>query len=130
MYRQALDAPLEETEHESAIRSIWKLYADKDQKDNGIAALEALKPKIEASPTLLELLADAYKETDDTEKADTLYAEWLAIREKEANRRQSPAGYLTLARVDSRQRNLAGQRVRIRHTRIEDELRIEFTRQH
>ncbi len=99
VYRQALDAPLEETEHESAIRSIWKLYADKDQKDNGIAALEALKPKIEASPTLLELLADAYKETDDTEKADTLYAEWLAIREKEANRRQSPAGYLTLARL-------------------------------
>ena len=98
VYRQALDAPLEESEHESAIRSIWKLYADKDQKDNGIAALEALKPKIETSPTLLELLADAYKETDDTEKADALYAEWLVIQEKEANRRQSPAGYLTLAR--------------------------------
>ena len=98
VYRQALDAPLEENEHESAIRSIWKLYTDKNQKENGIAALEALKPKMEANPTLLELLADAHKETGDTEKADALYAEWLAIREKEANRRQSPAGYLTLAR--------------------------------
>ena len=98
VYRQALDAPLEESEHESAIRSIWKLYTDRDQKDNGIAALEALKPKMETNPALLELLGDAYKETGDTEKADALYAEWLAIREKEATRRQSPAGYLSLAR--------------------------------
>ncbi len=98
VYHQALDASLEESEHESAIRSIWKLYTDKNQKDNGIAALEALKPKMGTSPALLELLGDAYKETGDTEKADALYAEWLAVREKEANRRQSPAGYLSLAR--------------------------------
>ena len=35
VYRQALDASLEENEHDAAIQSIWKLYADKDQKGQG-----------------------------------------------------------------------------------------------
>ena len=34
----------------------------KIRKDNGIAVLEALKPKMDTSPVLLELLGDAYKE--------------------------------------------------------------------
>ena len=98
VYRQALEASLEESEHDTIIRSIWKLYADKDQKDKGIALLEELRPKIETSVSLLELLGDAYKAAGDAEKADAVYTEWLAIREKEANRRQSPAGYRSLAR--------------------------------
>ena len=98
VYRQALDASLEESEHDAVVRSIWKLYADKDQKDKGIAILEELRPKMAASASLLELLGDAYKAAGDAEKADAAYTEWLAIREKEANRRQSPAGYRNLAR--------------------------------
>ena len=98
VYRQALEASLEENEHDAAIRSIWKLYADKDQKDKGIALLEELRPKIGNSVSLLELLGDAYKAAGDAEKADAVYTEWLAIRQKEANRRQSPAGYRSLAR--------------------------------
>ncbi len=98
VYRQALDASLEETEYDAALRGIWKLYADKDQKADGIAVLEALRSKMEASPALLELLGDAYKEAGDAEKADAAYAEWLTIQQKDANRRQSPYGYLTLAR--------------------------------
>ena len=98
VYRQALDASLEESEYDAAIRSLWKLYADKDQEDKGIAALEELRPKMEASVSLLELLGDAYKAAGDTEKADAAYTEWLTIQEKNANRRQSPAGYRNLAR--------------------------------
>ena len=98
VYRQALDASLEDSERDAAIQSIWKLYADKDQKDNGIAVLEALKPKMDTSPVLLELLGDAYKETGSAEKADAVYTEWLTIQQKNANRRQSPAGYRSLAR--------------------------------
>ena len=98
VYRQALDASLEDNEHDAAIRSIWKLYADKDQKDKGIAILEELRSKIEASLSLLELLGDAYKEAGDAEKADAAYTQWLTIQQKDANRRQSPSGYRNLAR--------------------------------
>ena len=42
--------PLKIVERDAAIRGIWKLYADKDQKDNGIAVLEALKSKMDTSP--------------------------------------------------------------------------------
>ena len=97
-YRQALEASLEEDEHDAVIRSIWKLYADKDQEDRGIAILEELRPKMEATASLLELLGDAYKEAGDAEKADAAYAEWLTIQEKSASRRQSPVGYRNLAR--------------------------------
>ena len=98
VYRQALEASLEDSEHDAAIQSIWKLYADTDQKDKGIAVLEALKSKVETSVSLLELLGDAYTAAGDTEKADAAYAEWLTIQQKNANRRQSPAGYRNLAR--------------------------------
>ena len=98
VYRRALDASLEKSEHESVIRSIWELYADKDQKDKGIAVLEELRPKIGTSASLLELLGDAYKAAGDAEKADAAYTEWLTIQQKNANRRQSPAGYRSLAK--------------------------------
>ena len=98
VYRQALEASLEEYEHDAAIRSIWKLYADKDQKDKGVAVLEELRPKMGTSVSLLELLGDAYKAAGDAEKADAAYTEWLTIQQKNANRRQSPAGYRNLAR--------------------------------
>ena len=97
VYRRALDASLEEHEYNSMLRGLWKLYADKDQKDRGIAILEELKPKMPKSAVLLELLGDAYKEADDAEKADAAYAEWLAIRQKEANREQRGWGYHRLA---------------------------------
>ena len=98
VYRQALDVSLEENENDAVVRSIWKLYADKDQKDKGIAVLEELRPKIGTSVSLLELLGDAYKAAGDAEKADAAYTEWLTIQQKNANRRQSPAGYRNLAR--------------------------------
>ena len=49
------------------------------------------------SAVLLGLLGDAYKEMDNTEKADAAYAEWLAIRQKEVNRNQRAWDYRRLA---------------------------------
>ena len=96
-YRRALDASLEENEHNSAIRGIWRLYADQEQKDKGIAILEELKPEMETSAALHELLGDAYKAVDNTEKANAAYAKWLEIRQKEVNRRQRAWDYQRLA---------------------------------
>ena len=97
VYRRALEASLEEHQYNSALNSLWKLYADKDQKDSGIAILEELKPKMPKSAVLLGLLGDAYKEMDNIEKADAAYAEWLAIRQKEVNRNQRAWDYRRLA---------------------------------
>ena len=97
VYRRALDASLEEHEYNRALQSLWKLYADKDQEDTGIAILEELKPKMPKNAVLLELLGDAYKAADNTEKADAVYAEWLAIRQKEVNRNQRAWDYRRLA---------------------------------
>ncbi len=97
VYRRALEASLEEHEYNSALNGLWKLYADKDQKDKGVAILEELKPKMHKSAVLLGLLGDAYKEMDNPEKADAAYAEWLAIRQKEVNRNQRAWDYRRLA---------------------------------
>ncbi len=101
VYRRALDASLEERDYNSALRGIWKLYADADQENKGITVLEELKlafnEKERTNAVLLELLGDAYKEADDTEKADAVYTEWLAVRQKEVNRHQREWDYRLLA---------------------------------
>ena len=96
-YRRALDASLEDNEYDSAIRGIWTLYNDKELRDTGIAILESLKPKMEKSAVLHELLGAAYKDAGESEKANTTYTKWLEIRQKEVNRRQQPWGYQHLA---------------------------------
>ena len=84
------------------LRGIWKLYDDKDQQEKGIAILEELKlgfaKKGQTKAVLLELLGDAYKEADDTKQAEALYAEWLAIRQKEVTREQRSWGHRNLGR--------------------------------
>ena len=96
-YRRALDASLEDNEYDSAIRGIWKLYNDKEQKDKGITILESLKPKMEKRAVLHELLGAAYKEAGESEKANATYTKWLAIRQKEVSRRQQAWEYQHLA---------------------------------
>ena len=96
-YRRALDASLEDNEYDSAIRGIWKLYNDREQRDKGVAILESLKPKMEKSAVLHELLGAAYKEAGEAEKANVAYTKWLEIRQKEVNRRQRAWDYQYLA---------------------------------
>ena len=96
-YRRALETSLEDNEYDSAVRGIWRLYADQEQKDKGVAILESLKPKMEKSAVLHELLGAAYKEAAEAEKANVAYTKWLEIRQKEVNRRQRAWDYQYLA---------------------------------
>ena len=62
VYRQALGAPLEKSEHDSALRGLWWVYTDKSKHAEGVTVLEELKSEMGASATLHELLGDGYKE--------------------------------------------------------------------
>ena len=101
VYRRALDISLEDHEYNSALRGVWTLYADADQEDKGIAILEELRSDFDekgrTNAVLFELLGDAYKDAEDAEKADAVYTEWLAIRQKEVNRTQREWDYRYLA---------------------------------
>ena len=88
-YRQALDAPLKQSEHDSAIRAISALYADEGQENKRIAFLEEIKPTMDNSAVLHELLGDLYKKAGDSEKAELAYTKWLQIRQKALNSEQS-----------------------------------------
>ena len=85
-YRQALDAPLKQSEHDSAISAISALYADEGQVNKNIAILEDIKPKMEESVVLHELLGDLYHKTGDSEKAELANAKWLKIRQQGVNK--------------------------------------------
>ena len=98
VYRQALDAPLEKSEHDSALRGLWWVYTDKSKHAEGVTVLEELKTKMGASATLHELLGDGYKKTDDSAKSEAAYTEWVTLRQKEVNRTQRPWDYVNLAR--------------------------------
>ncbi len=93
-YRQALDAPLKQSEHDSAMRAISALYADEGQENKRIAFLEEIKPTMDESAVLHKLLGDFYKKVGDTDKAEIAYAKWLQIRQKALNRQQSTYQYL------------------------------------
>ena len=88
-YRQALDAPLKQSEHDSAISTISALYANEGQENKHIAFLEEIKPTMDESAVLHELLGDLYKKVGDTDKAEIAYAKWLQIRQKALNSEQS-----------------------------------------
>ena len=97
VYRQALDAPLSQSQHNSAIKAISELYAEKGQEDKRIAILEEIKPKMHRSAVLHDLLGSLYKTTSDPEKSELAYTKWLKIRQKEINSRQSAYYYRDFA---------------------------------
>ena len=97
VYRQALDAPLEKNERDSALRGLWWVYTDKSKHAEGVTVLEELKTEMGASVALHELLGDGYKETGDSAKSEAAYTEWLTLRKKEVNRTQRPWEYVNLA---------------------------------
>ncbi len=85
VYMQALDAPLTQGTHNSAIRAISELYTDETQEEKLVAILEEIKPKMEESLVLHELMGDLYKKTGDSDKAEIANAKWLKLRQKEVN---------------------------------------------
>ena len=80
---------MKQSEHDSAIRAISALYADEGQVNKNIAILEEVKPRMENSAVLHELLGNLYKKVGDTDKAEIAYTKWLQIRQKTLNRQQS-----------------------------------------
>ena len=97
VYMRALEANLTQSEHNDAIRALWKLYSDRDVVDKFIMTLEGLKPKMENSSILHELLGDAYKKTDEEEKAELSYKKWLILRKKEVDMQDQSSEYNNLA---------------------------------
>ena len=97
VYRRALSASLTQSEYDAAVKAILNLYSDAEQADKHIALLEALKPKMENSVALHELLGDAYKKVGDTEKSKTAYNHWIKLRQREINREQRYWSYSNFA---------------------------------
>ena len=95
-YRSALDAPLGQNDHDSAILAIIGLFADEGQEEEQIAFLEDIRQKLgkmDQSAILHELLGDLYKKVSDVEKAERAYAKWLRIQQKTLNSTQSASSY-------------------------------------
>lgn len=89
VYRQALDAPLSQSNHDSAVRAIAGLYAADDQAEKRIAILEEFRPRMESRAFIHRLLAETYEKLEDMEKSRLANDRWLKIREKEMDRSTS-----------------------------------------
>ncbi len=97
VYLRALEADLTQSEHNDAIRALWKLYSDRDAVEEFNTLLEELKPKMEGSSVLHELLGDAYKNAGDEQKAELAYSQWLKIRKSEVDLKNQASEYYELA---------------------------------
>ncbi len=89
IYLQALAAPLRQVDYNAAIRAISKLYTDGQQNENLIALFEDIRPKMQNSATLHEILGDLYKKVSKQDEAQIAYAKWLQIRQRELNRQRN-----------------------------------------
>lgn len=88
-YQRALDEPLKQRQHDSAIRAISKLYSGDEMADKLMLILEDFESRIENSAVLSELLGANYKKVGENEKSEHAYAKWLSIRLKALNRQNS-----------------------------------------
>ena len=77
----------DEWERNIALKALWDVYVAQERTAEGISTFEKLASQIKNNPTVYEGLGDAYKETDNPEKANSAYAQWVAARQKEIERR-------------------------------------------
>ena len=97
VYLRALEADLTQSEHNDAIRALGQLFIRRGAEDELITHLEALRPKMEGSSVLHELLGDAYKNAGDEQKAELAYSQWLKIRKSEVDLKNQASEYYELA---------------------------------
>ena len=97
VYIRALKADFTQSEHNDAILALQKLYTDREAGEEFITLLEELKPKMEGSSVLHELLGDAYKNAGEEEKAQLAYTQWINIRKKEVELQNRASEYHILA---------------------------------
>ena len=86
VYLRALDLPAEQVNSDAILRTLFDLYAGEGQDNKRIAILEKIKPKMQMSDVLHELLGDLYKKAGEADKAEIAYAEWLRMRYLENGR--------------------------------------------
>lgn len=80
IYLSALDLELSGNEQDVVIIELQKLFNLTNANEPFIELLEELKPRMEGSAILHELLGDAYRETGEEEKAQIAYKQWLRIQ--------------------------------------------------
>lgn len=97
IYLQSLDADLRQSEHDDAMRSLWPLYDGAGKKKEFITLLEKLKPKMQESSVLFELLGDAYNKVEDKQKAEDAYTKWINLRKNEVFQQGLSSTYYELA---------------------------------
>ena len=97
VYLRALKLDLTQSEQNDAIRDLWRLYTERDAEDEFLTILEELKPRMQGSPVLHELLGDVYKNAGEAEKAEIAYTQWLNIRMKEVKMQARASEYRLLA---------------------------------
>lgn len=85
IYLSALDLELSEYEQDVVITELQKLFNLRNANETFIKLLEELKPKIEGSAILHELLGDAYMESGEKEKAQIAYRQWLRIQQRDVD---------------------------------------------
>ncbi len=95
-YHQALEAPLRQIDHDLIIQKITTYYTQQGQENEIIPFLEEIKPIMQNSTVLYELLGDHYKIAGDQENADSAYTKWLKLKKKALNNQHNPWQYLSL----------------------------------
>lgn len=96
-YQRALDEPLKQSQYDSAIRAISKLYSGDEITDKLILILEDFESRMENSAVLSELLGANYKKVGEYGKSEQAYAKWLSIRLKALNRQNNDYQYRSFA---------------------------------
>jgi cytochrome c biogenesis protein CcmG/thiol:disulfide interchange protein DsbE len=71
-----------EVERSVLLPSLWNLYRSQGRTTEGIATLELLASQLADSPTLHEVLGDAYTETGFPDKAEAAYTKWVHLRQE------------------------------------------------
>ena len=79
IYLSALDLELSENEQDVIIAELQKLFNLRNANEAFIRLLEELKPRVEGSAVLHELLGDAYMASGEKEKAQIANKQWLRI---------------------------------------------------
>lgn len=96
-YQQILGMEFKQSNYDSAIRAISKLYSQNGMDEKIIPILEGIEPRMENSTVLYELLGANYKKVGNIVKSENAYAQWLSIRLKELNQQNSEHQYRNFA---------------------------------
>lgn len=88
-YQQVFALSFRQSDYDSAIRAISKLYAGNGMNHKIISILEDIEVTMKNSAVLYELLGANYKKVGENEKSKHAYDKWLSIRLKELNRQNN-----------------------------------------